>query len=101
MATAPWHNNTDDDYEAAAARCEIRVAVDNAGHKLLCRLLRYDKRQSGSRGRALTEDVPQYALRAGDRLEPSIGMPDIGRLEEVTTFPLQLVCWRRSEETLV
>ena len=44
--------------------------------------------------------VGETRLLANDRLEPSPGLPDVGRLEDVTEFPLSVIFWRGSEETL-
>ena len=100
LEAGPWHVNTDDDYEEACAKCEFRVSVDRPGHEMLCRLLRYDKRKDGSHGRALIQDVPNYRLLAGDRLEPCNGLRDVGEFDMLKEFPAQLVFWRVSEETL-
>ena len=58
------------------------------------------KQLGGARGRALTTDLPELGLRASDRLEPSPTLPDIGSLEHETA-PIDVVFWRRSEESLV
>ena len=39
-------------------------------------------------------------LRRNDRLEPSRAFPDVGKLDCVDSFPLEIVFWRPSQETL-
>ena len=39
-------------------------------------------------------------LRAGDRLEPCPSLPDIGALEHVTEYPLDIIFWRRDNESV-
>lgn len=99
--TFPHRENTDNDYDVAAARCEVRVRLTKAQHKRMIGLLAYDKRPSGNAGIALLADFPEQGLRTGDRLEPTDSFPDVGGIFKWTQFPLDLVFWRRSEETLV
>ena len=95
-----WETNTDDDYFAACDRCEIQVPIIDHGNILtLERILRYDKREHGARGRALTRDVQinDRSLREGDRLEPSFDLPDIGKLVDLVP-PKTIVFWRKPNE---
>ena len=92
-----WPCNDDFEYDRACARCEVHVRIpDEATKKLI--VLRYDKRSSGSRGRAVVMDVPALGLKANDRLEPSTELADIGLFEEAHC-PINLIFWRVSEET--
>ena len=50
-------------------------------------LLKYDKRSDGARGRAVVADVPMLRLRAGDRLEPSDELRDIGEWDDWAPAP--------------
>ena len=61
----------------------------------------FDKRKGGSRGRALVADLPAFQLLAGDRLEPSTLLADVGAgFDELTAFPTEVLFWRPSRETL-
>lgn len=97
---SPWALTAAGDYDAACARCERHVLIATVQLRdSVAAALFYDKRTNGSRGRALQRDVPELALRAGDRLEPSIGCPDIGAFEDLVP-PVTVVFWRSSAETL-
>ena len=98
-AASPWRANTDDDYHAACARCELLVEVSEEDHGALLLLLDYEKRQAGSRGLALTEDFNSLGLKVGDRLKPSQYLANVHDLASVTDFPKQLLFWRRARET--
>ena len=77
--------------------------MDSDNHRAILGRLRYDKRlQGGSKGRALTEAVPGLPLRAGDRLEPSHSLPDVGKFDILSDadFPKRVCFWRVSEETV-
>jgi hypothetical protein len=96
----PWTLNTPEDYEAACARCEHHVVVRTRQlRNRIAASLFYDKRTSGSRGRALRVDIPELNLMAGDRLEPSAGCPDVGAFEHLS-LPATVVFWRHDDETL-
>lgn len=98
-----WIENGDDDYFEACARCEHIVTLRNSDDlQKILRLLRYDKRKDGSRGRALVGpvDVAGVSLCAGDRLEPSLTLTDIGNVEYLNEFPQAITFWRPSSETL-
>ena len=96
----PFHVNTDAEYAAAAARCEIWVQLTDMTRGRLVEALAYDKRQDGSLGRALTTIVPGVSeLRVGDRLEPNEQLRDVGKLEDTAT-PAWAVFWRRSMDTI-
>lgn len=92
--------NDDDDYFAACDRCEIKVHITMQRNILdLERILRYDRRDKGSRGRALTRDINinGASLRIGDRLEPSYELPDIGKLTDLE-LPNVIIFWRLANE---
>jgi hypothetical protein len=96
----PWCRNKPEDYDAACRRCERHVVVNT--QQLRDRIaaeLYFDKRTSGSRGRALRVDIPELNLQAGDRLEPSVGCPDTGAFEHLD-LPATVVFWRTTDETL-
>ena len=96
----PWQVNTDEDFEAATRRCEIWVVVLPADHVLLCRVLAFDKRDSGSAGLALTQDYAPLGLRQDDRLEPC---PELSNVELFFTradFPRRVLFWRPCRNTL-
>lgn len=97
--TLAWPSNHMNDYDEACKRCEINVCLDAAGKREVLRSLRYDKRDHGSRGRALTRNIPRFGLLADDRLEPSERLRDVGNLENLET-PVRVTFWRCSQETL-
>lgn len=78
-----WRPNDDEDYEEACLRCEFRVTLDNRTRGICLERLRFDRRQDGARGLALSAPVPELKLRADDRLEPSEELPDVGKLSDV------------------
>ena len=97
----PFPRRTFADYEVACSRCEIVIDPlnENAWRKFR-RLLFYDQRPGSgtAKGRALACDVPELGLLRGDRLEPSIDVPDVGQgFDE--TCPPRCTFWRTSEET--
>ena len=97
----PHRENTDLDYDEAAKRCEIHVEMSAVLHREILPYLRFDKRKDGSRGLALTKDFPSAGLLADDRLEPSAALPDIGKFEELSSFPTRVTFWRMSRQSLV
>lgn len=68
-----FRENGEDDYDQSCSRCEILVMLDGAAHKSILTegVLHYDRRSSGSHGRALLNAVPSLGLLPGDRLEPT------------------------------
>ena len=98
----PYDRKTDVQYDEACAACEKRVVLETADQcKKLAAALWYDKRKSGNRGRCLRRAFPEWGLSAGDRLEPSAGLPNVGGLEHLNSgFPVEVVFWRRSENTV-
>ena len=99
----PWLANEDQDFEDACVRCERRVAVTAEIQNRLTPLLEYDKKQAGSYGRSLKEDVPELLLLKGDRLEPSTVLPDVGMFGTLRidpALPITVIFWRVGEETL-
>jgi hypothetical protein len=98
-----WLINDDNAYFEAASKCEIIVALRNAEDmSSIVQFLRYDKRKQGSAGRALVRNIIVNGanLKANDRLEPSVELPDIGELENLEVFPVSIVFWRPQNETL-
>eukprot|EP00974_Lingulodinium_polyedra_P007855 747903-Lingulodinium_polyedra.AAC.1 len=67
-------------------------------HASLKPIMQYDKRRTGSHGLALTQDFPACNLLAGDRLEPSDALQDIGDFFNLAEFPVLLTFWRPSAE---
>ena len=96
----PYHVNTDDDYHAACEKCEIKVIITAERQNLIRPLLFYDKRKQGACGRALRRAVPSLGLQAGDRLEPSHELPDVGAFGMLVLLPLVVTFWRASQETI-
>ena len=91
-----WSENDDADYFKACDTCEIDVELTARAVTLIKNAgLRYMKT---GKGRCLLSDIAELRLLKGDRLEPSISIPDIGDFESslgsIATF------WRSSRETL-
>ena len=101
----PWCPTCSDDYRDACALCEIHVTLTcRQDHAAVRRLLRFDRRPDGGRGRCLSEPLPGLHLERGDRLEPSSSCPDIGvGFDDLANgpFPVEICFWRRSKETSV
>ena len=98
-----WRVNSDNDYEAACRRCEIRVALTDATRRLCVARLRFDRRATGSRGLALSSPIPELGLRTDDRLEPSIELPDVCRLPDAPLSggrTINVIFWRPGNEDL-
>lgn len=94
-----WPSTTAANYEAACVRCERLVTLTDETKALVLQYLRYDKRDSGSHGRALTQNIPSLGLLANDRLEPSPALPNVAGLEELQ-MPATVTFWRPSEESI-
>ena len=61
-----------------------------------------DKRRDGGRGWTLTEAIPTLGLRAGDRITEQGDLKDIADIyADPSAYPLNLVFWRRSSESLL
>ena len=97
----PWPLRSASDYEAAVGMCEITVSLESPEDlKKLSRALKWlkpdgGKRTAGIRTRGLTRDlaIGGANLRAGDRLEPSEVVADIGDLRGIEC-PCELKFWR-------
>ena len=95
----PWDEFTDNQYDQVCTTCEIEVELTAVLHKRIANKLKYDVRQGGSHGRALTEDFPSVGLQKGDRLEPCLSLWDVGAFDAIDSFPAQVLFWRPSRET--
>jgi len=95
-----WRSNHDDDYFTACSRCEIDIVVDAHHHGEILRRLQYDRRQAGSRGRALSIPYEPLGLLPGDRLEACPWILDVGEYDNISQFPAPVRFWRPSMETL-
>ena len=97
-----WRENDNEDYFRACDRCEVWVSVDAVAHRAIRSLLVYDKRQDGNRGRTLlSPGIASLGLRAGDRLEPHLGLLDIGEAFDglnCDNGPVMTLFWRPSRE---
>ena len=94
-----WEDMTTDMYDDVCTRSEIVISASaNLAKKKIIPALKYDRRKStdSSHGRALQWDIigTVPALKKHDRLEPSLTLPDVAALEEVTSFPIELTFWR-------
>ena len=97
-----YHVNSNADYTSACERCEVWVYMTEALRAAIVPVLAYDRRHSGSHGRALnavTDALRAVGLRPGDRLEPTDELPDVGRFE-VLPLPARVLFWRPSRASL-
>ena len=97
----PWGDFTMSDYEAACESCEICVLVDSV--KLLRQIrggLFYDRRQQGSHGRAMRWPIANTNLEKGDRLEPTLSVPDTSLIDDwgEDDLPKELLFWRETQK---
>jgi len=100
----PFERKTHAEYEAACRLCEIRVPLRVDDRPTLMRIraaLSYDTRTYGSLGRALDVPLPDLHLRKGDRLEPTVELGHTAAIDNDNICPIELVFWRRSQETSV
>ena len=89
-------------YEAAAATCELHVRLDPAAYSSVKRVLDFDVRKNGNRGRCLVADLPGLGLLKGDRLEPTPMFPNTADFDDARPADgevLELCFWRKSKET--
>jgi len=92
---------TQDDYDNACDLCEQRVTIESHAELRIIRShLKYDRRNAGGHGRCLDANLPQFGVQAGDRLEPSPQLPDVGAFDQITRFPVSVIFWRRSLNTI-
>ena len=85
-----------DDYLAACTACEIKVLVKTAAMLRNIKLsLFYDRRKKGAHGRALRFAISGTTLMVGDRLEPTLGMPDVAMVDDfdASSLPVTLTFW--------
>lgn len=97
LITSPWTTHSEADYDAECRACEVRITVateDDRRRILNDGGLFYDNRRSGAHGRALRRNIPALGLLAGDRLDPSDDLEDVGRFEH-TRLPIVAVFWRK------
>ena len=91
------------EYDDACGRCEFVIALTPEVRQVILDVgkLRYDRRQSGSRGRSLEHPIPALGLLRDDRLEPCLDLPDVGKFEEVDLSTIKyIIFWRPSRETM-
>ncbi len=74
--------------------------IDACTHKRVVDALEYAKRSHGNHGRCLREALPHLGLALGDRLEPSVYLPDPSVIDLAAVFPMPVLFWRTSSETL-
>ena len=78
---SPWALTNHESYEDACEMAEHHVVIDKSQHSDLCALLEYDKRPSGSKGRALMADYPALMLNKHDRLCPDYITMDVAQFD--------------------
>lgn len=95
----PFPLKTHEGYLEACRAAEHWVLVTEQNRDVLLLILRYDKRDDGSRGRALIQDYPALKLEKGDRLEPSKGLSNVANFEIIENLPQMVLFWRPSAQT--
>ena len=104
ISESPFEDMSMDTYEAACNRCEQHVVVTQANHKAIGLALA-QSRKKGIGGRVISRDLPSVGppggLLVGDRLEPSMGLPDIDGFEEINEYPFEVTFWRPSGDAQV
>jgi hypothetical protein len=96
----PWAKKTQESFEQACQACEFKIIVADATDlAVITGQLKYDKRRTGSFGRALVNDIHRFGLNKGDRLEPSHTAPDVANIDIRSDFPFELTFWRVANET--
>ena len=95
----PWPANSMDEYYNACADSEMPCEVDADNHSDLCELLFYDKRKNGNEGLCMTADYEPLLLLKGDRLEPTVVLPNVGNFFALNVVPFSVMFWRTAHET--
>ena len=72
---------------------EVIKSFTLAQRKAVALRVFYDKRSNGNRGRCLKCDIPEFALEAGDRVEPSRTLLDIVNFEKVPGTLIAISIW--------
>lgn len=87
-------------YLAACQACEFLVQVrDQAALDRIKAALFFDRRPGGNRGRCLCQDLPEFGLVKGDRLEPTLAVMDPASIDSRPP-PFELLFWRVSAESI-
>ena len=86
---------SDDDYEQACRKCEIRVQVGTRElqRQILSNLV-YDLNGKSAHGRVCADDMVFLGLKRGDRLDPSPHLVNPNMFESAEP-PFEAVFWRR------
>ena len=92
---------TSGDYDHACQDCEKVVSLNEDQWRRVCNKLHYFKGKKGPAGRALLDDDFATNLRKHDRLEPDLYLQDIGRYDDIDSFPAQCTFWRATNQTRV
>ena len=95
----PFQDMTYALYDMFCRASEIEVQVTSEIALLIREALFDDRRDAGARGRGLRYDIAGTPLKAGDRLEPSIYLIDVGCLDKLSHFPTPSIFWRGSRDT--
>lgn len=72
---------------------QVVIIVDQETLEFLLSHLAYKYKQLG---RVVCKRLPALGLKAGDRLEPSVELPDIAKLKRTSPIPIQLTFWTAS-----
>jgi len=97
----PYDGKEHADYVNACNVCEVVVTIaSHAELRIVRSHLRFDRRQSGGHGRCITTTLPQFGLCVGDRLEPTPQLADVSNFDLLVTFPVNVIFWRRSLNTI-
>jgi hypothetical protein len=100
--SGPYPDVTQLMYEDACEECEVWVQIETKLElALLVGRLFFDNERGGSKGRAVRRPgLPEFGLRAGDRLEPTRSLADVSLLEYIAVFPCWVLFWRPGSQTV-
>lgn len=96
-----YPETTQTECDKACDACERWVTIGSAAAlQRFVSNLKFDKRKTGSKGRALVASMPEYGLESGDRLEPHPLCCDVASVDNISVFPARILCWKPSAETV-
>ena len=95
-----WREKGIKDYMAACREAEVQVVVDEDTVKQISDSLYLYRAKYAIGGRVLMWGIAtDPPLLQNDRLEPSLELPDVGKLEKIKQFPVMLTFWKMSNQS--
>ena len=96
--TAPWAEYTRDEYDAELDAATIRIRVTTLRDRTL--IASSLKHSYNRMGRVLCKDFLTFGLRAGDRLEPCLTLPDVAEFDS-QAVPFDSMFFRCSKNSRI